>query len=297
MFKNLIVYELPQDLKLTRESIEQAVSSMPYIKCKPSDMSTVGFVPHVKSSESKFFEYDGSFVLNILKEEKVLPAAVIKEFLDEKISAFEEVNGRKPKKTEKDRMKDEVIFDLLPKAFSKYAKTTVWIDTKNNRVIFEAGSEKRAEDAAAVIRKALGSFPITPLKVEHSSELIMTKWVSEQSTPPEIVLCDEVELTSTLDESVVTSRKQSLQNEEILLHIENSKFVSKIAISFEERVTLTLTSDLHIKKLKFSDIVSEEIKDNLGDSEGAEEKYTAEFLIYSEEINKLIEAIIKIFNE
>ena len=45
-----------------------------------------------------------------------------------------------------------------------------------------------------------------------------------------------------------------------------------------------------------SDVVEEKIIENLGDDESAEAKFGAEFLIYTDEIIKLIKAVIKSFD-
>ncbi|MGJ0580993.1 recombination-associated protein RdgC, partial [Xenorhabdus bovienii] len=88
---------------------------------------------------------------------------VIKKELWSKIEKLEGEQHRKLKKTEKDSLKDEVIHTLLPRAFSKESRTYLWIDNDNQRIVVDANSAKRAEDTLALLRKTLGSLPVTPM--------------------------------------------------------------------------------------------------------------------------------------
>jgi recombination associated protein RdgC len=295
MFKNIVVFNMNRTLKITRELLTEKLADFRFAPCGPHDIKKSGFVSHTKGYEELFYEDKGQFLLNILTEEKILPAAVINDVLADKIEMFEENNGRKPKKTEKEQMKDQIIMELLPRAFSKHNKTQVWIDSVNGLIIVNSGSANKAEDTLALIRKALGSLPVTPLAPNQSPDIIMTEWVKTGKGENGLTPTDEVELKSSIDEGVVTSKKQDLQSDEILNHIESGKFVSKLSFDFEERMTLMLTSDLLIKKIKMSDIVEEKIIEDLGDDESSEAKFASEFFIYTSEISKLIQAVIKSF--
>lgn len=53
----------------------------------------------------------------------MLPANVVKRELDERIESLEQKENRKLKKTEKQTLKDDVVMNLLPRAFSKNQQT------------------------------------------------------------------------------------------------------------------------------------------------------------------------------
>ena len=55
---------------------------------------------------------------------------MVKRELDERIESLEQKENRKLKKTEKQTLKDDVVMNLLPRAFSKNQQTAVWIDTE-----------------------------------------------------------------------------------------------------------------------------------------------------------------------
>ncbi len=87
---------------------------------------------------------------------------MVKRELDDRIESLEQkkIANLKGRKTD---IKDDVVMNLLPRAFSKNQHTALWIDTENNLVHVDAASSKRAEDALALLRKSLGSLPVVPL--------------------------------------------------------------------------------------------------------------------------------------
>lgn len=295
MFKNIIVYTMNQTLEITTDRLKEALPTLSYKPCGKQDMATAGFVPHRKGYEELFYNANGFILLNVLKEEKILPSTVVNEFLNEKIEEYEERTGAKPKKTEKAKMKDEVIFSLLPRAFSKFNKTSLWIDTKNKLIVVDAGSSKKAEDALALLRKALGSLPVTPLTPESAPEMVMTEWVKEGQAPDNLVIGEEVELRSSIDQGVIISRNQEIPNEEILKNIESEKLVTKLALSFENKLTFTLTDELMLKKIKMGDEIETRVSEEQGDDKDEATAFDAKFFIYTEEITKLILEIKNIF--
>lgn len=74
---------------------------------------------------------------------KILPSPVIKQALEAKIFKLEAEQGRKLKKTEKDSLKDEVLHSLLPRAFSRFSQTMMWIDTVNDLIMVDCASAKK----------------------------------------------------------------------------------------------------------------------------------------------------------
>ena len=69
-----------------------------------------------------YFSVGKHILLVAKKEEKMLPANVVKRELDERIESLEQKENRKLKKTEKQTLKDDVVMNLLPRAFTKISK-------------------------------------------------------------------------------------------------------------------------------------------------------------------------------
>ena len=61
----------------------------------------------------------GCLMVCAKRQEKVLPAAVINEFLNEKVEAIQDAEGRTVGRKERQSLKDDVMMELLPKAFTR----------------------------------------------------------------------------------------------------------------------------------------------------------------------------------
>lgn len=181
-FKNLMVYRLSREVSLSADEMEKQLSAFSFTPCGSQDMAKTGWVsPMGSHSDALTHTVNGQIVICARKEEKILPSPVIKQELQDKIERLEGEQHRKLKKTEKDSLKDEVLHSLLPRAFSRFNQTFLWIDTVNDLIMVDAASAKRAEDTLALLRKSLGSLPVVPLTLENPIELTLTEWVRSKN--------------------------------------------------------------------------------------------------------------------
>ena len=128
----------------------------------------------------------------------MLPAAVIKDMLQEKIDDMEAAQGRALKKKEKESLKEEILHTLLPRAFPRSSQTFLWINAAENYLVVDAGSSKKADDVLSLLRKCTGSLPVVPLALLNPPEITMTEWLNAGAAPAGFMLEDEAELRSAL---------------------------------------------------------------------------------------------------
>lgn len=295
MFKSAVVYKMSEDFSVSLEALEKQLPQFTFSPCSGQDLKKSGWVPALEKSDVLCYTAKGQILLTILTEDKILPASVIKEFLDEKVARIEEMEGKKVKKADKDRLKDEVIQDLLPRAFSKYNKTFIWIDNEKKNIVVDSGSAKKAEDALALLRKTLGSLPVTPLTTETPIELTLTAWIKDQEIPEGFSVLDEAELKAVLEDGgVLTSKKEDLFSDEIKQHIEAGKMVTKLSIGWRDRLTFTLSDDGLLKKVKLSDGVIEEGSQDI-DKDDEAQKFDGDFILITENLRALLTEMESVF--
>lgn len=279
-FKNAIIYQLNNDTLLDKNAIEKAIKSVPFTPCGNIDTMKMGWVsPYNDNYHDDFIvDMQGHLLLRIKKETKLLPAPVIKQALLEKIDKQEQALSRKLTKNEKATLKDEVMIDLMPRAFSKYNHYWLWIDTINKRIILDTSSFKQAEDILAILRKELGALALTPLSIEKPLEQIMTTWVKEKLNFAPFILGDQAELKDPLEgNGIISCKNQDITSDEMMIHFDSGKWITKVKIIDERGVNFIVNNDLTLKRIKFDSSVLDENED-IGADE-FDKKLEADFFI------------------
>ena len=290
-FKNAMIYRLTKSLDWSEKTLSDALENNQYHPCNQSEMSKFGWSTPLKGSELLYFTVGKQILLLAQKEEKILPAHVIKRELDARVEKLEQAENRKLKKVEKQTLKDDVVATLLPRAFSKYQQTALWIDAENNLIYVDAASAKRAEEALALLRKSLGSLPVVPLTFANEPSLIMQEWVAKESIPQWLVSLEEAELRDA-NNGVIRCKQQALDSDEILSLV-NSKYVTKLALEWEEHLSFVLNEDCSLKRLKFADQIREKNDDIL--KEDYAQRFDADFVLMTGILSKLTENLLHDF--
>lgn len=288
-FKNALIYRLSRGVDFS--NLEEQLAAFAFTPCGSQDMAKTGWFPPL--GEALTHTVNGQTLLVVQREEKLLPAAVIKKELNGKVAKLEAEQHRKLKKTEKDSLKDEVIQTLMPRAFSRYHKTQIWINEGAGLIIVDAASAKRAEDALALLRKTLGSLPVVPLTMESPVELTLTEWVRSGQPPVGFTLQDEAELKAVLEEGgIIRCKHQDLCGDEIATNIGAGKLVTKLALEWRERISFVLTDSCGLKKLEFSSQLLEQNDDIDRDDYAA--RFDADFVLMTGELAALIADLIQV---
>lgn len=297
-FKNAIVYQLNKDNLFDIQAITNAVNACPFVPCGNTDSMRSGWVsPFGESQDNPLvLDNNGQMLLRLKKEIKILPSSVIKQALAEKVTQQEQLFNRKLKKAEKLSLKDEVYIDLLPRAFSKYQFFWLWIDTVNKRVIVDSSSFKQAEDILALLRKEMGTLALTPYASDTPLEKTLTKWVKESLSFPPIILGDEIELKDAVEDSIVVKCKnQEINSQEIFVHIDSGKQISKLKLIDERGVSFILNRDYTLKRIKFDNAILDKNEDFLPEESNA--KLEADFMLMISQLTDTFKSMQKIIEE
>ena len=293
-FKNLIIYRLSKAIDLTPDQLETRLEEFAFKPCGSQDQSKYGWAkPMGKIGTSLIHVTDGNIMLCARKEDKMLPASVIKEALDEKVELIEQETARPVKKKEKDALKEEIIHTLLPRAFSRIGSTFAYIAPKQGLIIVNASSHNKAEDLLALLRKSIGSLAVLPVQSKTPIDQTMTQWLTDDSKLAPFELLEEGELKSPLENgAVIRCKNQELVCSEIKAHIENGMFAVKIAMLYAESMSFILNEDMTIKRVKFTDVVAEQQEDQ--DKADKAACFDADFAIMAGEFEHFIPALFEL---
>ena len=292
-FKNLQIYRFTRPFDVSLEDLEQQLEALPFTPCGSQEQSKFGWVsPLGKHGQAMTHVAGEQILLCAKKEDKMLPGSVINDMVAEKAEAIEIEQGRALKKKEKDALKEEIIVDLLPRAFSRFQQTFAWINPKDGFIAVDASSAKRAEDLLALLRKTIGSLPVVPLAMTTPPELTLTEWLKEGSAPAGFTLEDEVELRSALEHGgIIRAKQHDLLSEEIKVHLEADKLVTKLALNWAETLSFMLSDDMSVKRLKFSEELREQNDDVTNEDVAA--RFDADFALVTGELSQFIPDLIE----
>lgn len=295
-FKNLAIYRFTEPFTVVPEALEQKLQQHLFHPCGGHDEFSFGWAaPLGKASDALVHANNGFMMICAKKEEKVIPASVINEMLQERINEMEEREARKLPGKERARVKDELIFELLPRAFSFSRKTFAYIDSLGGWVVVDAASPKKAEDVLSLLRKSLGSLPVVPIGASLKPASVLTQWLLHHNAPKDILIQDECELRSPEEEgAIIRCKRHDLALPEIKNHLDNGKQVIKLAMSWADRLSFVLDERLSVKRLKFLDLIQEQVADV--EAFDDIEQFDADFSIMSAELAQFFPRLVELFN-
>ena len=287
MFKNMIVYRVAAQWQGALEQLEEALQKTPFTPCGATQEKSSGWVPPRGEEHGVLAEsVGGQWVMRYMSESKMLPASVLNRKVQEKADAIEKEFGRKPGKKEKRDLKDEAKLDLLPMAFTKQSSMWVWIDPQAKFLVLDTGAQGKADEVVTLLVEGLKGFGVGLLDTQTSAEAAMAHWLISQEAPAGFSIDRECELKAA-DESkaVVRYGRHPLDIDEVKQHVEHGKLPTKLAMTWDDRVSFVLTDNLQIKKMAFTDTVLDQTDDDGG--------FDTDVAIATGELSKLIPDLIE----
>ena len=285
----MIVYRIAPQWQVGLEQVEEALNKAPFMECGATQERSFGFVPPRGEAHGPLAEsVGGQWILRFMVEAKVLPGSVLARRVNEKAERIEQETGRKPGKKEKRDLKDEAKLDLLPMAFTKQGSTWVWMDPQARTLVLDTSSQARADEVVStLVELLLPGFAVALLSTQTSPQAAMSHWLKEQEPPVGFTVDRECELKAADEEkAVVRYARHPLDIEEVQAHIAAGKLPTKLALTWDDRVSFMLTEGLQLKKVSFLDTVFE---DKAADDGG----FDTDVAIATGELTKLIPDLIE----
>ncbi|MDX1816445.1 MAG: recombination-associated protein RdgC [Marinobacter sp.] len=293
-FRNARVFRFTKPFDISAEDLEEKLQAEAFKPCGPQETTRQGWVaPLGKHGEQLVHSANGYHLIALRKEEKILPGPVVKEAVEERAEAIEIEQGRKVRRKEKDEIKEQVMLEMLPQAFSRNRRCYAYLAPQDGVLVVDAGSAKQAEDLASTLRKSVGSLPVRPPAVEQSPAFTFTGWLNETIDLPErITLGSECELKDpSEDGGVVRCKGLDLKADEIRNHLEAGMQVTKLSLTWDDNVSLVLDEELGIRRLKFGETLQEQLDDV--DADDAAARFDAAFSLMTLELSRMIPGLLE----
>lgn len=292
-FRNLTLFRFPTSTKL--DDLDAGLQECALKPVGALELSSRGFVSPIGRDGEELLQRQGDAIwLTVGGEDRLLPGAVVNDMLARKLEQIEQTEGRKPGGRTRKRLKDELITELMPRAFIKPSRTDALLDLEHGIVVVDSSSRKSAENVASEIRRALGSFPAMPLNPEIAPRSILTDWLAGEPLPDGLTIGDECELRDPAEQgAVVKVQRMDLDNDEIAKHLETGKQVTRLALTLDDHVSFVLGEDLVVRKFKLLDGAVDELESTDHDDVRAEME--ARFVLMSGEVKRLFAVLQSAF--
>jgi len=279
-----MVYRIGEGWSPTLAQIEEALDAERFVPCGASQEKAIGWVEPRGEAHGPLVEAVGvQRILKLKIETKGVPGSVVTRKAKERSADIESATGRKPGKKEMKEIKEDVKMSLMPMAFSKEASVLVWIDTTSQLLVMDAGSQAKADEVVTMLVRSLAGLSVTLINTQMSPQSAMASWLMTQESPAAFSVDRDCELKAADEsKSVVRYVRHPLDTDEVKQHVEGGKLPTRLALTWEGRVSFSLTEALQLKKITFLEGVFE------GTSAEKDEGFDADVAIATGELRKLL---------
>ena len=292
-FKNLQIYRLPAPWAIDLAKLDEQLARGGFAKCASHEPMSRGWVAPRKDG-ALIYANNRQWLLSLATEQRLLPSSVVNDEVRERAEVLTETQGYAPGRKQLRELKERVTEELMPRACTRKRSTFVWIDPQNGWFILDAGSQGKAEEVVEHLRFCLDELPLKLLHTQLSPTSAMADWLAGGEAPGGFTIDRDCELKAVGEEkSAVRYVRHPLNDEvsaEIKAHLAAGKLPTKLALTWDERISFVLTEKLEIKRLAFLDLLKEEAEKN---AEHADEQFDADFALMTGELTRFLSALIE----
>lgn len=295
-FKNSIVYrfnanKLPELNELSTLLQKKALPACP--KFQPE---TIGWLPPFPKSDAPLIHNNHSALLMCYaKEERILPPAVIRETLHEKIQEIQTSQARDVYRKEKSRLREDIVATLLPKAFTQKKLTPIFFDLQRGWLFINTSSSKKADEVIACLHDTIGSLDIEPVTTKNSIKLLMSQWIKAQTKASPFIITEECKLQHTKDtKASINVRYHDTISEAALSQLNHGYLVTALQLNWKETIQFILQDNLVLKRITALDVIQEQIKNT--DAPDAQTLFDNQFTLMTLSLSQLISDLIMLID-
>jgi len=292
MFKNALVYRIGSWDRASIIDIEDRLAGGRFMACGATQPLSSGWVePRGERHGALVENVGGQLILQLCVERKAVPGAVVKAALNERLEKIEAETGRRPKGKQAKGLKEEIVHELLPRAFPKRSRTLIWVDPKAGFVLVDAAGMKKADAIVTQLVELLGGgIVLTLVQTQTSPATAMSEWLKTKEAPVGFSVDRECELKQPDSEKAsVKYSRHTLDIDEVAEHIAQGKLPTQLAMTWAGRVSFVLTESMTLKKIKLLDVVLEGSVASAGKDDNG---FDADVAIATGELSQLIPDLI-----
>jgi len=295
-FKNLVMYRLPADWSLSAMELEEKLARRQLRDCGSLEMFNRGWMPPAGATaedQRLVHTVNRQLLIALGTNQKLLPGSIIKQETQERAKVLEREQGHPVARRQLREIRDSVTTELRARALTRRKSMRAWIDPENGWFVVDSASIPRAEELVETLRDCLGSFAAVPLETERSPQSAMGTWLTHGDAPARFGIDQDLELQA-IDKTKATVRyvRHPLEAKEIKAHLASGKFVTRLGLTWNDRIAFVLTDKLQIKRVDFLEMAEEQPAEEA--ELKPEEKFATDFLLMTGELAQLLKEIYEV---
>jgi recombination associated protein RdgC len=289
-FKNLKIYRLSPSWAMQGDQLEDALAKHAYQTGNNLEMQSLGWIPP-RENGGLVHTVNGQMLLALRAEKKLLPATVVNQVAKARAQEVEEQQGYKPGRKQMKEIKERVTDELLPKAFSIYRDTRVWIDPVNLWLVVDAAASAKADEVLGLLAKTVDPFPLESLYVNQSPAAAMTGWLAADEAPANFSIDQDTELRASGESrAAIRYVKHAIDADDVRRHIQSGKQCTRLAMTWADRISFVLTESLDVKRIAPLDVLKEN-SDNMAHND--DEKFDGDMALMTGELAKMMAELVE----
>lgn len=292
-FKQIQLFRIGE-ASFDQETLTEKLQQIEFTPCLPSMPQSIGWAATVDEDEAPLVRtVNGYFMFCMQVEDKILPATVIRQELNEAIKQIEASESRKLRGKEKMALKDDIMMTLLPRAFKKSTRVYAYIDTKNNWLVLGTTNSKMTDQFMSLYKKTI-SDDIFPVEMKNLSAT-MTSWLKNKNNPTVLNVEKACVLQDPKQENrVIRCQHQDLFATSIQGLIKDGCEAIQLKLTWHDRVNFVLVNDGTIRSINYQDEIKDQAKEL--EPETRQQQLDADFLIMSETLSRLSLDVLEAIN-
>ena len=289
-FRNALIYRLKPGWTLDAAQVDEKLSRLAFTPGTAVQQQSLGWVPSVADGDLAH-RVGEQLLLTLRVEKKLLPASVITQFTKQRAAEIEERQGYRPPRRQMKEIKEQVTEELIPKAFSIFKDTRVWIDPAHRWLLIDTTSATQADVVIGLLAKSLEAMPAEPLRLPQSVARSMTGWLVNDEAPVGFSIDQDTELKASGESrAAVRYVAQSIAAETVKQHIEEGKQCTRLALTWRDRISFMLTEPLVLKRIAPLDVIREGEGDTASDD--ARARFDSDFALMAGELAGLLDDLV-----
>jgi recombination associated protein RdgC len=290
-FKNLIVYRVPARWDMPADTLEGKLRAHAFAPVGGIDETSIGWVAPIDGDPSLVHSIAGQMLVTLRQERKLLPSKVVAQFVKQRAEKIEEDEGFRPGRRRLKELRESVRDELLPRAFSLATDTRVWFDPAGGWMVVDAGSASKADEVFGLLARAIDGFPGRSLKVARLPSAAMTAWLETAEAPSGFSIDQDVELKARDGNATVRYANQSLEHDDVVRHTRAGKSCTKLALTWNDRVSFLLTDRLEIKRVRPLDVLREASRP-VDAGTDARERLDSDMTLMTGELSRMLDDVV-----